>query len=581
MRSLVPLGQASGGRSVGGRRYDLLWPGGPIALDAEIGNVGGAARSFRREAVIENATLREMCGARRGRESLRAWARWSASAVCVTAVSLVTVSLAREATVAVAELAGGPPGLSSQSVGDGAVEAVQAIGIDGAGPAGGIADGAFPVCNTTEVDVSFRIGEALYEMEFVMSADDCKERCASAPECGVYTWGDANSGDDSAYVCALRRLPDGPSSMQREPRKGLVSGLFCRASNTMTTSTTTKTISSTSSETPTTTTRTTTTSAQTTTTQTHTTTFTTRAQPVMTTQTTQTQTIGTTQTTQTRTSTARFGSLFCWLLFVPGTYEEGLVRLQHRLGTGIFGCDEHQLYTNRSFEVTPGVATRQVDVNLTCEYGGKWYTALNNGIFMKVWSAVAEDRIYLRHDWTVKVDADTVFFPERLRRLTAQHAGVDGRIAGHGMYLNNCRFGLHGPIEVLSSGAVTRWTQGMQSCREYFHRQCSGSCLWGEDKFMDQCLWKVLGVQRDDEHGMMMEDHCTHPEGWNSCTASSVAAFHPFKSQQGYFDCWTRASQSSRDRLTPPIHVLQKYATAPQLGRRMRAASSDTVALRR
>jgi len=108
--------------------------------------------------------------------------------------------------------------------------------------------------------------------------------------------------------------------------------------------------------------------------------------------------------------------------------------------------------------------------------------------------------------------------------------------------LNNCRHGLHGPIEVFSRNAVRSWARGSPRCVKHFTKLCSGPCLWGEDMFIDQCLWKVLGVKRQDEFKLLVEDHCDPPEGWADCKNGSMASFHPFKSLSGYKGCVERAS---------------------------------------
>merc|ERR1712050_792410 len=63
------------------------------------------------------------------------------------------------------------------------------------------------------------------------------------------------------------------------------------------------------------------------------------------------------------------------------------------------------------------VLTLPIPGNLSVKYGGKWNTALNTDIFIGVWNAVSLLGRYQYHDWTVKVDPDAVFFPERLREL--------------------------------------------------------------------------------------------------------------------------------------------------------------------
>jgi len=174
---------------------------------------------------------------------------------------------------------------------------------------------------------------------------------------------------------------------------------------------------------------------------------------------------------------------------------------------------------------------------MKCDKGGEFYTALNRDIFMVVWAKVFEEGTFQHYGWTCKVDPDSVFFPGRLRSLLAPL--VDGP---NGVYINNCRFGLHGPLEVFSRKAVRKLSTGSTRCVEHFHKVCKGPCFWGEDMFIDQCLWKVLGVTRVDQFNMLLEDHCDPPPGWDSCTDQSRAAFHPFKSVESYSECLAKSS---------------------------------------
>ena len=49
--------------------------------------------------------------------------------------------------------------------------------------------------------------------------------------------------------------------------------------------------------------------------------------------------------------------------------------------------------------------------------GGEFGTALNLDIFIAVWTKVISDAIFEKHAWTVKVDPDAAFFPQRLRYI--------------------------------------------------------------------------------------------------------------------------------------------------------------------
>jgi len=141
---------------------------------------------------------------------------------------------------------------------------------------------------------------------------------------------------------------------------------------------------------------------------------------------------------------------------------------------------------------------------------------------MKLWKEVFRLRRFRRHDWTVKVDADSVFFPSRLRYALLIHNEAPG-----GVYLNNCKLGMHGPLEVFSKNAVDAFQSGQQHCETHFNELCSGDCQWGEDMFVDQCLWKVLGVKRVSNSNLLVEDHCEPPVGWQACTDTEKVVFHP------------------------------------------------------
>ena len=68
----------------------------------------------------------------------------------------------------------------------------------------------------------------------------------------------------------------------------------------------------------------------------------------------------------------------------------------------IFGCEGHALYHSSRSLFQKWKSTDET-------------TLVNTGSFVKVWDRIREDGLYALHDWTVKVDADCVFFPARLR----------------------------------------------------------------------------------------------------------------------------------------------------------------------
>mmetsp|Transcript_78672 Transcript_78672/g.202630 ORF Transcript_78672/g.202630 Transcript_78672/m.202630 type:complete len:999 (+) Transcript_78672:99-3095(+) len=298
-------------------------------------------------------------------------------------------------------------------------------------------------------------------------------------------------------------------------------------------------------------------------------------------------------------------SLYCFSLMMPFGYEPGLLATQRSRGVGIFSCDESTVFSNLTHLVTgeaSPVPIELVDGSLAVAYGGRWGTALNTGVFNRLWTEVIRQGRYRYHDWVVKVDPDAVFFPERLREMlalvspmskvhthgkepaqfqcgacqldsqrgttcsahvkTLQQQGhscsealelaarpppadcgcacddFSCDLPGEAMYLNNCKWGLHGPIEVLSRRAVATYVAGLPKCVKLLDNP------WGEDKFLDQCMIS-LGVKRVDEFHLLSETACGEQPA--PCGTSDVA-FHPFKSM----DTWQVCAMKANHRCPKP-----------------------------
>merc|ERR1719367_1951021 len=123
---------------------------------------------------------------------------------------------------------------------------------------------------------------------------------------------------------------------------------------------------------------------------------------------------------------------------------------------------------------------------------------------------------------------------------------------------------MHGPLEVFSQTAVTTWFDGIKKCVAHFEKQCGGDCYWGEDLFVDQCLWHVLGAQRENDYRLLVEDHCEPPKDWDNCLDSTRVAFHPFKTEKGYFECFDNAGDTSRHTTTTKAPVVRVEAPEPE-----------------
>ncbi|CAK0810570.1 unnamed protein product, partial [Prorocentrum cordatum] len=437
-------------------------------------------------------------------------------------------------------------------------------------------------CGPIEEDVAYWAWSLLGEMHNVPNARECRGKCALVPGCGAWTWGKARGVDDLSDICFLKghsaKLQDsrhkargvssglcgaGAAAEDGSPRMTIVLGsndvdraagrqgaILPMSSIKSPEKSSTAVLSTTVTATTRVATATTTFTSTTANVLTSTTVLTTITTVLTSTLTSETSATYT-QTTSTKTPSRATsttgpialpekvdGELFCFAVMVPGSEEQSLLVIAFQNSAGIFNCDMNTIYSSLEFELAPGVVTHKVASDLHCESGGEFNTALNLEIFLEVWRSVVADGDFTRFEWTVKVDPDSVFFPDRLRVAIQKHQPAEYEL---GIYLNNCDFGLHGPIEVFSRRAVETWWEGSQKCLDHFWEMCSGDCNWGEDIFIDQCLWKVLNATRYDEHALLVEDHCSPPEGWRDCQDSWHIAFHPFKTGWEWMQCFENA----------------------------------------
>jgi len=227
--------------------------------------------------------------------------------------------------------------------------------------------------------------------------------------------------------------------------------------------------------------------------------------------------------------------LFCFSLIQAQGYEPRMLAMEHGLGTSIFACEEFSIYSSAVFQIVEGVYTEQVNSDLKCEFHE---IAWNTNIFIAVWAKVIADGTFRARDWTVKVDADATFLPDRLRAALQDHPNAG--------YISNCHFGLHGPIEVFSRRAVEalaadygRSVGGSrpETCVQRMPEAITGRAQWGEDMFVDKCLTEVLGVTGELDSRIMCEAHCDCPNWYWCANGTSRVTYHPFKREDMYRQC--------------------------------------------
>lgn len=225
-------------------------------------------------------------------------------------------------------------------------------------------------------------------------------------------------------------------------------------------------------------------------------------------------------------------SLFCFVLMLSDTYEVLLLKEQSEQGAGVFGCEDYSVFSDTdrrlgSTAVRPEVVPGPLHVAKDPRYN----FALNARVFLRVWERVLARAAFARHDWTVKVDPDTVFLAGRLREHLRRGPSPRGRV-----FLVNCRFGLRGPLEVLSRPAVGALEGGLRRCRA---ERAEGLDTEGEDVYLAACLG-LLGVRGVEDLGLLSDENCM--EQPFPCT-SGKAAFHPLKRVDKYLHCLAQAEE--------------------------------------
>jgi len=218
-------------------------------------------------------------------------------------------------------------------------------------------------------------------------------------------------------------------------------------------------------------------------------------------------------------------SLFCFVVLtpngiVPGDgveegYEEPLLWAVKEKGLGIFSCDQNAVFYGQRADKA------------------EWGSIKNVDVFMDVWHQVQYASNYSEFDWTVKVDADAVFFPDRLK------AHLEGLRApkGAAIYLQNVdyKFKFMGALEVLSKEAVDAFLENKDACRDNLGND------GGEDFWTKSCL-DASGVGFMSDYDLLNDkytkDHIDSLSDVTPCESQTAVAFHPYKSKQYWIACY-------------------------------------------
>jgi hypothetical protein len=200
---------------------------------------------------------------------------------------------------------------------------------------------------------------------------------------------------------------------------------------------------------------------------------------------------------------------------------------------GIFACDEYAVFSNVSMELG-GVGSKVVVAALKFPVEGSVVTRSMSSstvlVFRHLWREVVLQGRWMFYNFTVKVDPDAAFFPERLRGMMTQADRKHAHM-GNGIFFRQCASGFQGAVEVLSRRALSAYSLGQGSCDRRPPQ---------EEDYLHRCL-RALRVTEIDHFGILASDPCGY-RGWERCETTH-ASFHPFRSVSAIEQCIRNAQR--------------------------------------
>jgi len=252
-------------------------------------------------------------------------------------------------------------------------------------------------------------------------------------------------------------------------------------------------------------------------------------------------------------------NLFCFSVYTENTGNESkpnheleLLNIASRKQAGIFACEQWEVYSDVEANIDWYTTIKVEDTfgefhQIKRKDTGTW---VNWGIFYQVWIKIREAGKWASADYTIKVDADAVFSPARLRTWLSSKPGD----SPHGLYYENCpnvQYGFFGHLEIMTNTAVRVLTQYLENCHEDFGPCANDGCdwklgAWGEDVFAQRCMDHHY-VDKVEAFDVATDGACKadRPEGektnskWfpKDCSQVTTVTAHPLKKPADYLKC--------------------------------------------
>jgi len=227
--------------------------------------------------------------------------------------------------------------------------------------------------------------------------------------------------------------------------------------------------------------------------------------------------------------------------------------------------------------------THAVDDSMTARLVGGHLA--NAPLFQKAWHKIISLKQYEKYDWTMKLDIDAVLLPARLswrlKDRPYQSIEWDPNLPHEKLpfkaeyFLNSLKDhtgnNLHGPIELLSKGAMQLFEAGYERCQEKVDSQNYGELVVAEDFFLGRCLMR-LGVPSVPaltfplmydkyEYGSWAKQSCGRVAlEWNDYNPHTYTVYHDYKNITGWMRCYneTGAGCIGEDEKRKALEVASK-----------------------
>lgn len=168
---------------------------------------------------------------------------------------------------------------------------------------------------------------------------------------------------------------------------------------------------------------------------------------------------------------------------------------------------------------------------------------LSTKAFALLWHHVVQQGEFRFAAWSVKVDPDCVFFPDRLQVLLG---GPEHRepSSGSGMFLLSCarRYSVEEPLQVLSRDAVAHYGGSAERCRELQRKHPREP-----DAYVQRCLL-LLGASEREAWNLLSSTGCLEETEGVDC-GGTLVSYHPMPTVNEYRNCMQESSAA--DRFTP------------------------------